>query len=348
MSAVILKLPEVKRKNESRPTKCPYCQGNTFQRWGKVRKRVLDNRIKTVWVYRYLCCNCRRTFRHYPEGVDRADQTKRLRKISAIFWELGLSLRNCQKALSAMGVRLSHMSVWRNVQEQAELLAKRKRKKRVRVLGVDGVYPLVKGKKRCVLVAVDLGNGEVVTVGQVEESDPEALREWLEPLVKELGVEVLVSDDLGSYRVVTEEMGLEHQVCQFHVRRWVNRDIRELREGVPKGWEWVLEEVKECLEELREDGGRRLYELWKQIPEEGVKRGGKLTPLGKLRRIVLRLSENWGRYTAYKRRGGVPWTNNGTERVIGMMQMRNRTVRGYKSERGMFSALMLSGSGLSW
>ena len=348
MPCVLIKLPEVKRKNEARPTKCPYCRGNTFQRWGKVRKRVLDNRIRTVWIYRYLCCSCKRTFRHYPEGVDRADQTKRLRKLSAIFWELGLSLRKCQKALSVIGVSLSHMSVWRNVQEQAELLAKRKRKKRVRVLGVDGVYPLVKGKKRCVLVAVDLGDGEVVTVGKVEENDPEALRRWLEPLVKELGVEVLVSDDLSSYRVVTEEIGLEHQVCQFHVRRWVNQDIRELREKIPEGWERVLEEVKECLEELRDEGGRRLYELWKQIPEGVVKRGGKLTPLGKVRRMVLRLSENWGRYTTYKRIGGVPWTNNGTERVIGMMQMRNRTVRGYKSEGGMVSALMLSGSGLNW
>jgi hypothetical protein len=28
-----------------------------------------------VKVYRYRCCSCRRTFRHYPEGVDRADQT---------------------------------------------------------------------------------------------------------------------------------------------------------------------------------------------------------------------------------------------------------------------------------
>jgi hypothetical protein len=119
-------------------------------------------------------------------------------------------------------------------------------------------------------------------------------------------------------------------------------------EKIPEGWERVLEEVKECLEELRDEGGRRLYKLWKQIPEGVVKRGGKLTPLGKVRRMVLRLSENWGRYTTYKRIVGVPRTNNGTERVIGMMQMRNRTVRGYKSEGGMVSGLMLSGSGLSW
>jgi hypothetical protein len=35
----------------------------------------------------------------------------------------------------------------------------------------------------------------------------------------------------------------------------------------------------------------------------------------------------------------VPWTNNGTEQVIGRMKMRSRTVRGYKSWQGMWAAL---------
>jgi len=39
----------------------------------------------------------------------------------------------------------------------------------------------------------------------------------------------------------------------------------------------------------------------------------------------------------------VPWTNNGTEQIIGRMKMRSRTVRGYKSWSGMKAALMLTG-----
>jgi hypothetical protein len=35
---------------------------------------------------------------------------------------------------------------------------------------------------------------------------------------------------------VAEKLGLEHQICQFHVRRWVGRTLRELRETVPKEW----------------------------------------------------------------------------------------------------------------
>ena len=91
MSIVLLQLPNVKRKNETRPDICPYCQGFTFQRWGKVIKPVKDNHFRSVKPYRYRCCHCRRTFRHYPIGVDRADQTQRLRKLAALMWVMGLS-----------------------------------------------------------------------------------------------------------------------------------------------------------------------------------------------------------------------------------------------------------------
>ena len=202
MSVVILKLPEVKIKDETRPSNCPYCQGDVFQRWGKVQKPVLDSRIQTVWIYRYFCRKCGRTFRHYPEGIDRASQTKRLRKLAPTFWVLGLSLRMCQKVLSAMGVNMSHMSIWRDLREQPKLLGEKKDYKWVRVLGIDrGAYPM---KKKGIQIAVDLGDGEVVIIGQVEENDPEALREWLESLAKDLGIEVSVSDDLSGYRVVRE------------------------------------------------------------------------------------------------------------------------------------------------
>lgn len=125
MSIVILQLPEVKRKTKTRPKQCLNCTGETFQRWGGKRKPVRDNRYRSVRVYRYFCCRCRRTFRYYPQGVDRADQTQRLRKLAAIFWVLGMSLRGVQLALSAFGVQVSHMTVWRDIQEQADLLDKR-------------------------------------------------------------------------------------------------------------------------------------------------------------------------------------------------------------------------------
>ena len=51
MSIVVLKLPTVKRKTEERPRRCPYCQGETFQRWGQVRKPVKDVHVRQVKIY---------------------------------------------------------------------------------------------------------------------------------------------------------------------------------------------------------------------------------------------------------------------------------------------------------
>jgi transposase len=93
MSIVTLSLPDVTLKTEMRPKACPHCSGETFQRWGRVAKPVKDNHYRTIMVYRYRCCHCHGTFRQYSNGVDRADQTLRLRKLSAILWVLGMSLR---------------------------------------------------------------------------------------------------------------------------------------------------------------------------------------------------------------------------------------------------------------
>jgi hypothetical protein len=122
MTIVVLKLPNVKRSTEERPQECPYCGGGTFQRWGEVRKPVRDTRRRNVRVYRYCCCQCRRTFRHYPDGTTRADQTERLRKFAVICWRLGLSYRGVSTILNGLKIVLCPMTVWRDAQEQEKKL----------------------------------------------------------------------------------------------------------------------------------------------------------------------------------------------------------------------------------
>jgi hypothetical protein len=63
--------------------------------------------------------------------------------------------------------------------------------------------------------------------------------------------------------------------------------------------------------------------------------------------IHIQLSEPWYSYRIFDWQKDVPWTNNGTEHVIGHMKMRSRTVCDYKSWPGMHAAL-LSGSGVDW
>ena len=132
------------------------------------------------------------------------------------------------------------------------------------------------------------------------------------------------------------------------MRRWVGLSLHELSETVPEEWHWVLEEVKQLLGELPPEGSQRLFEIWKQIPRKRSEKTGELSPLGKLRNLLIRLSEHWASYRVFDWQSDVPWTNNDTEQVIGRMKMRSRTVRGYKSWRGMWAALTLAGSGIGW
>lgn len=343
MSIVVLKLPDVKQRTEVRPSECPYCQGETFQRWGVVNKPVKDIRVRHVKVYRYRCCHCKRTFRHYPTGNTRTDQTERLRQFAMLLWSLGLSYRASSLILSGLQVRVSHMTIWRDVQQAGQQVKKRNQWKPVRIVGLDGAYVLGWGEKQPVLVAVDLGTGAPIAVGYVNEYDPPALRRWLAPLVQQHGITVIVTDDLFSYKVVAEKLQLGHQVCQFHVRRWVGKTLKDLQAILPKEWLWVLEEIQQLIEVLPPDGHRTLYALWKQLPGRRSLPSQSRSALEQLRDLLLRLSQDWHRYCAFQAEPAVPWTNNATERAIGRMKMRARTVRGYKSWQGMEAGLILAG-----
>lgn len=346
MPSIVLKLPEVKVVAESRPRACAYCKGEILQRYGGQIRRIRDPQVGEVLVYRYRCCNCKRTFRHYPEGIDQAQQSQRLRKLAALCWILGLSYRGIAAVFAVFGVGIGRMTAWRDAQEEAGQKKRKRIWKPVRVLGLDGAYVRGMGKTQAVLVAVDLGDGQPVTIGYIDEKDPHAVRRWLEPLVKRLGVSVIVTDDLMTYRTVAEQLHLEHQVCQFHLRRWVGRTLHDLQDTLPEDYQEILAEVRQLIDELPAQGGMRLFELWKRTPVVKSARDEPLTPSERLRNLMVRLSENWPRYRVFDWQPEVPWTNNITEQVIGRMKVRSRTVRGYKTQNGLLNGLMLAGSGV--
>jgi len=261
-----------------------------------------------------------------------------------VCWVLGLSYRGIAAVFSVFGIGIGRMSAWGDVQEASGQLKRKRMWKPVRVLGIDGAYVLGWGEKRAVVVAVDLGEGQPVAIGYLDEKNPDAVRRWLEPIVKRLGVSVIVTDDLLSYKQVAEKLDVAHQICQFHLRRWVGRTLRELQDKLPEDQQPVLAEVKQLIDGLPAGGGKRLYELWKQVPLEKSARDQPLTPTEQLRNLLIRLSEHWSSYRIFDWQPEVPWTNNGTEQVIGRMKMRSRTVRGYKTKAGMLAGLIVSGS----
>lgn len=347
MAMVTLRLSNVKAYTESRPSRCPHCGSGLLQRWGGTSKPVRDTQIRAVNVYRYRCTGCQRTFRHYPEGLSRADQSVRLVQLAAIGWTLGLSLRGMSAILSAFGIALAHMTVWRDGQSIAKRLQPDWNLRQVRVVGVDGFYTRLKGKPLAVTLAVDLGSGQTITLAQIDESDTHAVAEWLQPLVEQLGVEVIVTDDLAALGVAVERVNRKRQICRFHALRWIGRTLRELHTQLDEDWQESLNEVRRIVHDLPPDGQRLLFMLWQRIGERRGPRNKQSTALHKLRQLALRLSEHWDEYTLFQNDPAVPATNNSTERAILPWRLRSRTARGFKSWAGLEAAFVLCGSKLA-
>src|SRR5574341_646327 len=140
MAIITLRLTAVNSHPTDRPSSCRHCGHSILQKWGTVTKPVRDSQLQHVLVHRYYCTQCHRTSRHYPHGIERADQSLRLQQLAALCWEFGFSTRNVSGLFNAFGVSLAHMSVWRDVQERAESLCQRRPRPPMRVLGLDGVY----------------------------------------------------------------------------------------------------------------------------------------------------------------------------------------------------------------
>jgi hypothetical protein len=206
---------------------------------------------------------------------------------------------------------------------------------------VDGFYDSIKGQDSGMVVAVDLGSGDPVSLARVDAKDRPALFAWLKALQESLGVEVLVSDDFNSYSVTAEALGLQHQVCRFHYLRWVNRLLNRLQKELDDTWLQALDEVRQLLQELPPEGGRRIYQLYRQVKAPPRVYNQPMSPLARLQRLLLRLSDNWSSYRLYLEQDDVPPTNNATERAIGRWRTRSRSVRGFKSWPGLVSAFVL-------
>ena len=86
MQRAIAILPRVNTCPRARPIQCPYYECGILHKHGEVQKSVKDIYVAEVAVMRYLCVGCKRSFTHYPQGVDRNSRSVRLR---ALMWVLG-------------------------------------------------------------------------------------------------------------------------------------------------------------------------------------------------------------------------------------------------------------------
>jgi hypothetical protein len=254
-------------------------------------------------------------------------------------------------------VDLAKMSVWRDAQEAGEALRRKRPAGRVRVLGADETVYEVKGEKVLVGFVVDAESGRTLGFEVLLEGDGEAFKGWLEPYAEELGAEVLVTDDNDSYSVAAAGLGVEHQLCVAHVRKYAAKRSKSILEQARAEWgeegdgrsEKLAQDlglVKELLEQLREEGGARMARLhrdylWASAPE---RKGEKASCAYRMRTLTLELWDKWRKLRLHRARPelGLDGTNNASERSIGRSKVRYKSMRGYKSEEGMGNGIALT------
>jgi len=286
--------------------------------------------------------------------------------LAILMYGLGLSCSAASHLLGALGAEVSKVTVWRDAQEAGEALRRKRPAGRVLVLGADETIFKVKGREVVVGFVVDGQSGRTLGFEVLfRGGDGEAFKEWLEPYAKELGAEVLVSDDNDSYSVATAELGLSHQLCIAHVRKYLKRRSKSILEQAEGEWgnqderyeklEEDLQRLGGLLEELAEEGGKRIGRmhreyLWAQPPrrkreKEGeAKKEEKATAGYRMRMLTLELWQKWPKILLHLRRPelGLDGTNNASERSIGRSKVRYKAMRGYKSVEGMSNGVVLT------
>ena len=361
-------LPVVEPNRLIEPTHCcdPKCRGDGLVPWQEVKKNVRDTEYDEVTAYRYKCMRCGKTFRVYPQGVQKSQMSQRLKGMGVLLYVLELSYGAASLMLEALGVFESKSSVYRSVQATAEAVPGMKRTAllegyRTKALGSDLTSVKCNGKWLPIGVTVDTLNGWVLCIDRLAGEDAETLQGWIEPIADQMGAETLVTDDADAFKEVADRSGLDHQICKSHVVRNTAELTAILSALIESGNNSSLADVQiapsqalndlkhleELIHQRRPEQQSELLSLYERYAAASPPQAGKTASVAyRMRNLFLDRWNLWPRLTFYRTwKDGegneiLDGTNNATERAIGWwVKERYRTMRGYKRER---SALNVS------
>ncbi len=378
-----VRLPKVEPLHIEPPIRCPLrdpkkpkrkCNGTHFkQHQGNCRKPVRDTRHSQVTARRYRCLKCNRTFRVYPTGVSRAQQSDTLKGLSILLYVLGLSYPGVADLLDALQYPVSKSTVYQNVQAAGERAIELRRQWRthqrgqVQVLGMDFTHVKCKGQDRIVAVATAILTSEPLDFEILQSESALHAEQWIRDIARLVGAEILVTDDADGLKTVADDLGLQHQICRAHVNRNVHDLLGALGEKalehpdpVPpelRGGEITVDQFLEDIQtvecvitSLPTDGQTQLEQLAARYQyARPPTQGHRATMWYRMRLLTLDWSENWARLAFFRRWRGVngeklDGTNNVTEQIIGQrIKERYRTMRGYKRMQSILNVSSLTG-----
>jgi transposase-like protein len=361
-----VRLPQVQPDHYDWPRRCPRegCDGRHFKAHGVKgeRKALRDPQCAIVVAYRQRCLSCGATFRVYPHGVSADQQSDRLKALSVLLYGLGLSYGAVEDLLSALGMVLAKTTVYENVQAAGMVTRQQQREVVLQggvrpVIGSDGTYVKVKGEKVGVQVVVDDRNSALLALEIIVSENTQELLAVVRQVAEQVHAEVLVSDDLDSYKHVADALDLEQQICRTHVKRNVDELAEELQvqvkagEPMPTGVDSSPQRLCDDLRQLctlvgerPADGEERLealYARYQSAPQPAA--GQRHSVWFRMRMLSTRLWERWRRLTLDLRRGDLDGTNNSAERMIGWwIKERYRTMRGYQRTESIRNVVTLT------
>jgi transposase-like protein len=285
--------------------------------------------------------------------------------MSVLLYVLGISYGGVSDFLGALGIEIGKTTVYENVQA-AGVKSRQQQRQLVRgghhrtVIGSDGTYLKVKGEKVGLQVVVDDQTGDLLGLDLIVSEKAEEVLDLIREVAEQVEAKAMVTDDLGSYQEVADELGLAHQICRSHVKRNVDDIAESLRAQLEKSHQSVPPGVASSPEQLvadldllqqlireRPEGAidllQALYQRYQAAPKPPP---GHRHPIWyRMRMLITRLWNRWRRLTLDLRCPDlkIDGTNNASERVIGWwIKERYRTMRGYKRTESIFNVVSLT------
>jgi len=199
MSGIVLSLNAFGLQNGNSVV-CPNCKSQSVRRWGLGKRNVWDTTPVNAIVLRFYCSNCNRTFRYYPQGVDRSQLSVRIRRLAALLWVMDVSTRDVEEIFEILGININRMTVWREGQKLIEELSQMKLLSRVNRYSICRPNPDEVCCNAGISFAISLDTGTVAIIGNVNTYDAAPVISWLRAILGDQEIEV---SSLGefNYRV---------------------------------------------------------------------------------------------------------------------------------------------------